>query len=121
MKHISRLTLLLLFACSLLPATNAGADDLLVKGQKIYETNCLLCHGKDGKGNGPAGALLNPKPKDYTQPSFWTGNTTKTIAETIKNGKGQMPPFSLDDQSIKAVTYYIEHTFKPAGSAGAKP
>ncbi len=31
-------------------------------GKVVYETNCTSCHGATGKGDGPAGASLNPKP-----------------------------------------------------------
>lgn len=112
-KHIKILTVLLFVAGSALSATCGRADDLLAKGQKIYETNCLLCHGKNGKGDGPAAAMLNPKPADYTKPAFWSSDAAEKIAATIKNGKGQMPPFGLDDPSIQSVIYYLKHAFKP--------
>jgi DMSO reductase family type II enzyme heme b subunit len=33
----------------------------------IYEKKCLLCHGPEGKGDGPAAPLLDPKPRDFTK------------------------------------------------------
>ena len=35
------------------------------KGQMLYSKLCWTCHGKNGKGDGPAAANLNPKPKDF--------------------------------------------------------
>ncbi|MBW8049123.1 MAG: cytochrome c [Cytophagales bacterium] len=48
--------------------TNPFANDVEVveKGKKVYNKMCWTCHGKSGKGDGPAGASLNPKPKDHT-------------------------------------------------------
>ena len=114
MKKTAILVILLVAGAGLLVSTSRADDNMLAQGKKIYEANCQLCHGQNGKGDGIAAAALNPKPADYTKPSFWTSDAAQHIATTIKNGKGQMPPFALDPASVKAVIYYIEHTFKPA-------
>jgi len=31
-------------------------------GRALYQTNCAVCHGPKGLGDGPAGATLNPRP-----------------------------------------------------------
>jgi mono/diheme cytochrome c family protein len=36
-------------------------------GSQMYAAYCAACHGKDGKGNGPAAASLKPPPSDLTQ------------------------------------------------------
>ncbi|HET8568030.1 MAG TPA: cytochrome c [Candidatus Limnocylindria bacterium] len=33
-------------------------------GRAVYERNCLVCHGQRGRGDGPAGLALNPRPLD---------------------------------------------------------
>ena len=116
MKKVAIMAVVVIVASASLLITNNWADSILEQGQKIYEANCLLCHGQNGKGDGPAAALLNPKPADYTKPEFWASDAAQTIATTIKKGKGQMPPFGLDDKSVQAVIYYLEHTFKPAAA-----
>jgi mono/diheme cytochrome c family protein len=35
-------------------------------GPKLYQRYCAACHGKDGKGNGPAAAALKAPPPDLT-------------------------------------------------------
>jgi mono/diheme cytochrome c family protein len=44
------------------------------KGKQIYEHACRLCHGVDGKGDGPAGWFLgryeSPRPRDFTGGGF---------------------------------------------------
>lgn len=36
-------------------------------GKDMYMTYCASCHGKDGKGNGPAASALKSVPTDLTQ------------------------------------------------------
>lgn len=39
-------------------------------GKKIYTQLCVVCHGDKGKGDGIAGASLNPHPADHSLPKF---------------------------------------------------
>jgi len=34
------------------------------QGEKAFQTNCQMCHGPQGHGDGPAGQSLDPKPKN---------------------------------------------------------
>lgn len=74
-----------------------------------------MCHGADGKGNGPASASFNPRPVNLTDPKFWQQKEiNKTITDTIEHGHGMMPPMGLKPDQIKAVIDYLSHTFKPS-------
>lgn len=44
------------------PAKPIPASD----GPEMFRSYCSPCHGKAGKGDGPAAAALNPKPADLT-------------------------------------------------------
>lgn len=33
-------------------------------GAEVFKTNCETCHGPQGHGDGPAGEVLDPKPKN---------------------------------------------------------
>jgi mono/diheme cytochrome c family protein len=89
-----------------------AAGDDLATGESLFEAKCQICHGANGRGDGPAAAALNPKPRDFTNPAFWQKNPDETIKRTVKTGKGMMPAFNLDDGEIKAITDYIHHAFK---------
>jgi mono/diheme cytochrome c family protein len=38
-----------------------------MEGSELYTEYCAVCHGKDGKGGGPAAAALKTQPTDLTQ------------------------------------------------------
>lgn len=37
------------------------------EGKALYERLCVTCHGASGRGDGPTGRLLTPKPSDFTK------------------------------------------------------
>lgn len=61
------------------PAATKEADE-------IYKSRCSLCHGPAGKGDGPAGAALNPKPRDLGDPAWQKSVTDEHIEKIILGG-----------------------------------
>jgi len=79
-------------------------------GRTVFEANCVTCHGKSGKGDGPTGAYLNPPPADLTSEDVRTDPDSELLS-IISNGipeKG-MPAWkaSLSAQEIRDVLSYI--------------
>jgi mono/diheme cytochrome c family protein len=79
----------------------------------IYAQKCVSCHGVQGKGDGPAGKYLNPKPNDFAM--SLKDKTDDWIAKAIKGGgvavglSPVMPPYpDLNDDQVKAVVDYIK-------------
>lgn len=77
------------------------SQDLINRGEELYSTNCASCHGDLGLGDGPAGAALNPPPRDFTTTEGWVNGRRfidmyKTLEEgIIENGMAAyeyMPP-----------------------------
>ena len=60
----------------------------IAKGKAIYEGKgtCFNCHGTSGKGDGPAGVILNPSPRNFTNPKFHKNRTDGEMFWVIKNG-----------------------------------
>lgn len=40
--------------------------EVVARAGELYQAHCLLCHGIEGRGDGPAADSLNPKPADFT-------------------------------------------------------
>jgi mono/diheme cytochrome c family protein len=40
--------------------------DAIARGRKLYEQNCMSCHGQSGQGSGPLAASLSHPPADLT-------------------------------------------------------
>ena len=47
--------------------TNPLGPEAADEGAEVYRTNCEMCHGPQGHGNGPAGQALEPKPGNLAQ------------------------------------------------------
>jgi len=72
-------------------AGGATGEPSLAMGEDIVSNKCVLCHGQSGKGDGPGGAALNPKPRDWTDHAYMGSRTNDQLYEVIFNGKGSMP------------------------------
>ena len=44
--------------------TNRLGTDAAVEGAKVFKSNCEMCHGPQGHGDGVASGSLDPKPKN---------------------------------------------------------
>ena len=54
--------------------TNPLGEDAAVAGAEIFRTNCEMCHGPQGHGDGPAGQSLEPKPKNLANIQAMAGD-----------------------------------------------
>jgi mono/diheme cytochrome c family protein len=76
-------------------------------GKKSVETNCVSCHGAQGKGDGPAAAALNPKPANW-QADKIKKETDGELFWKITNGRGPMPPWKhLPEKERWQIVNYI--------------
>lgn len=85
------------------------------EGRKVYEANCAVCHGVEGKGDGAAAVPLEPKPRDFTDAKYMNTRTTTALRQVIAEG-GQSAGLSpimvgwsatLSPDQIESVLHYI--------------
>jgi mono/diheme cytochrome c family protein len=62
----------------------------LASGKKTYGTDCAMCHGKAGAGDGDLATDMKLKLKDYRDPESLKGMNDGEIYAVIDKGKGQM-------------------------------
>ena len=76
--------------------------------KKNIETNCVTCHGPNGKGDGPAAAALPaPKPANWTSEAVQK-ETDGEIFWKMSNGRGAMPPWKhLPEKDRWEIINYI--------------
>lgn len=76
----------------------------------MYATYCSVCHGADGRGNGPAAAALKVKPTDLTQLTRTNGGRYPDAhvyavlqfgVETPAHGTPQMPVWGTAFRSLE--------------------
>ena len=112
--HLSFAIGYLLFAicCSRILAAGPATGT----GEKIFQTRCFVCHGRDGRGLGPASQGLPQKPQDLTDPSWQQNVTNDQIRSVIRAGgailgkSGAMPPNpDLTDDDLNSLVAYVRH------------
>jgi high-affinity iron transporter len=79
-------------------------------GKATYVRLCSVCHGDQGKGDGPAGPALRPPAADLTS-SKVKGAADAELFQTVQNGKPSTAMIAfkkqLSDQQIHDVVAYI--------------
>ena len=56
------------------------------EAQEMFSTRCSVCHGKTGRGDGPAAAGLAPSPRNYHDQAWQAGVTDDQIEKAIVYG-----------------------------------
>jgi cytochrome c oxidase cbb3-type subunit 3 len=81
------------------------ADDAKVtRGAEAFQSNCVACHGVDGKGNIALGA------PNLTDKNWLYGGSEATIVETLTKGRMAMMPSQdkvLSPEKIHLLTAYV--------------
>ena len=109
---IKHTALFLLFGLVTVLGTQFACADSgdLAKGKAVYETRCVVCHGAQGKGDGPMGKALKPPPTDFASPKT-KAKSDSDLREVIQNGlpSTTMPAYKgqLSEQEILDVLAYV--------------
>lgn len=82
----------------------------LENGREVFSKNCVVCHGMKGRGDGPAGQGLTPRPADFHKEDRMAVLSPFQVFNTVRlgvEGTG-MPAFpQLSEQEIWNLSFYI--------------
>ncbi|MCB0355692.1 MAG: cytochrome c [Bdellovibrionales bacterium] len=56
---------------------------VIAKGQDVYKTNCAVCHGAEGKGDGPGSAGMA---RNLVEGKWKAGGDSISLFKTLQNG-----------------------------------
>jgi len=93
-------------------------EDTNSRGSVIYSRVCAACHGRDGGGDGPGAAELDPWPRDFKSGKYRTRSTHSgepplqaDVEGVVRSGLPgtSMPAFggALSEQQIEDVVTFI--------------
>jgi mono/diheme cytochrome c family protein len=99
------------------PGANLGQGASL--GARVFAQRCAVCHGPDGKGNGPAAPSMFPRPRDFSSGVFKYKSTAAReaptdddLSRTIRDGlpASAMPYFAglLSNEELTAVVEQVK-------------
>ena len=78
------------YAALMLATPARGAEQISPAAEKeaqdIFKNRCTMCHGPSGKGDGPAGVALNPKPRNWTDAAWQKATPDEEIDKAILGG-----------------------------------
>lgn len=93
--------------------TKKAPDAVVAEGKKIFEGKgtCINCHGKNGDGTGPAGKVLTPGPRNFTNCKFHKKRKDGELFWIIKNGSpgtgmvSMVPATITEEEAWKVLAY----------------
>ena len=77
------------------------------RGRRLWNANCLTCHGPSGKGKGPVGPLVGAP--DLLTDFYSSGRTDGRIFAVVFHGQGAMPRYGykFSDNDIWSLVNYL--------------
>ena len=83
-------------------------------GRPLFQENCVICHGKAGKGDGEAAAAMKPRPKSLADTAVQAQSDGELFWK-ISEGREAMPGWkSISEKERWALVHHIR------GLAGKK-
>ncbi|WAS98446.1 c-type cytochrome [Nannocystis punicea] len=102
-----------------------GDPEVVRAAQQIFETRCANCHGPRGRGDGPGGRALWPRPRDFGDPAWQAGADDSHLRKVIVQGGAsvglspqmQPNPDLADSPAVVGELIGIIRGFAPAPEA----
>ena len=87
----------------------------VAQGRALYQQYCSACHGLQGKGDGPAAATMQPKPRNHTDGTYMNTLSDDHLVQVITAGgpavqkSPLMPPWkgTLTPAQVQDIVVYL--------------
>lgn len=99
------------------PTPWKSSPEFIDYGKSKYKMNCGVCHGDSGMGDGPAGASLNPKPRNLVEGKWKKSGSAKDLFIVVRDGLPGtlMAPFKhIPVVDRWAIVHYVRSISKNA-------
>ena len=105
---------------STVPPGDAAAADLLALGERVYQANCLQCHGANGDGRGTAAAELSVAPTDFRRQQPGLAAALRAMREGVAGTRMAVWTDRLAPGETLAVAHYVRAFYDPLATGGAR-
>lgn len=130
MKHTTIWKTPALMAVFMLLSSNAFAEySKSFEGYKIFSANCFVCHGAQGKGNGPLADKLEDKPTDLTDDAELSKMSDRDLFRIIEGTAphGEVSSdmrkwgLALPQTQITSLVSYVRYLHRTAHPVSGNP
>jgi len=110
-------------ATNTLPAKKMSPE-ALAKAKRVFNLDCALCHGATGDGKSDLAKDMQLSMADWTDPKSLATLSDQELFDTIRKGKGKMPPEDegrAKNDEVKDLVQYIRTFAREGAAAPAAP
>lgn len=99
-------------AAATLPNPVPATVESVARGAFLYRINCAVCHGDEGRGDGPVGRKFDPSPADLND-KHTQSQTDGQLFFTLTRGRVEMPSYrdALSQRERWDVINYLRNEF----------
>ena len=101
-------------AAAAIPNPVPASAESLSRGAYLYEMNCLVCHGQQGKGDGPVGRKFVTKSPVDLSDLYTQSQADGQLFFTLTRGRALMP-FYRDALNVEERWHVINYVRKEFG------
>ena len=130
MKQLSQYKLFFIIMFSMLFSTNAAADySKTFEGYKVFNKYCFICHGAEGKGNGPLAGKIGTAPANLADDTRLSKRTDQELIRIIEGSaahgtvSSDMPQWSraLSYTQIRSLVSYVRYMHRGKNGLTGNP